>query len=214
MSKIGLLGGTFNPIHIGHLRIAEEAREGLGLEQVVFIPAHIPPHKQPEGVIDSSHRLAMTSLAVQDHEAFIVSDIEADRPEKSFSLYTIRHFLRELDKQDELFFILGADAFAEITTWHRWMEVLPMCHFAVLNRPGHPLKKPEDAMPAAFAERYRDLGDGVYQMKEGARLIFLPMTPLDISASDLRLRLREGRSARYLIPDPVLDYIEKNGLYT
>ncbi len=213
MNRIGLLGGSFNPIHIGHLRVAEEVREALELSRVVFIPLHVPPHKEPGEIIATHHRLAMAELAIEDNDAFAVSDIETKREDKSYTLYTLRHFLKELPPGGELFFILGTDAFAEITTWHRWREVLPMCHFVVMSRPGKSFAQPGDAMPAAYAERYRDKGDGVWQMKEGARLIFLPVTPLEISSSDIRRRLRAGGSVRYLVPDPAIGYLEQHGLY-
>jgi nicotinate-nucleotide adenylyltransferase len=213
MPRVGLFGGTFNPVHLAHLRAAEEAREALALDQVVFVPAHLPPHKDAEGISDAEHRSAMVRLAIADQDAFSVSDVELKRPEKSYSLYTIRHFRKELGAAAEIFFLTGADAFAEIATWHRWREVLPMCHFVVLSRPGHALAKPVDVLPAAFAERYRPTGDGAYAMKEGARLIFLPITGLDISSSDIRRRLHEGKSVWYLVPDTVIGYIEQHGLY-
>jgi len=213
MQKVGLFGGTFNPVHLAHLRAAEEAREALALDKVIFIPSHIPPHKDAEGVSDSEHRLAMTRLAVADQDKFEVSDVEAKRPEKSFTLYTVRHFRKELGSDAEIYWLTGTDAFAEITTWHRWREVLPMCHFVVLTRPGHLLARPIDVLPAAFAERYRPAGEGVWAMKEGARLIFLPMTGLDISSSDIRRRLAAGKSVWYLVPDTVIGYIEQYGLY-
>ncbi len=213
MLRVGLLGGTFNPIHLAHLRAAEEAREALQLDRVIFIPAHLPPHKDAEGISDTEHRLAMVRLAIADQDAFDVSDVETKRAEKSYTLYTIRHFRKELGPATEIFFLTGADAFAEISTWHRWREVLPMCHFVVLTRPGHVIAKPVDALPAAFAERYRPTGPGTYAMKEGPRLVFLPMTGLDISSSDIRRRLREGKSIWYLVPDTVIGYIEQHGLY-
>lgn len=213
MKRTGLLGGSFNPIHVGHLRVAEEVREVLDLTRIIFIPLHVPPHKEPGDIIATRHRLAMAELAAEDNEAFFVSDIETRRDDKSYTLYTLRHFLKELPADGELFFIMGTDAFAEITTWHRWREVLPMCHFVVMSRPGKSFTHPGEAMPAAYAERYRDQGDGVWQMKEGARLIFLPVTPLTISSSDIRRHLQAGRSVRYLVPDPTIGYIEQHGLY-
>jgi len=213
MQRLGLFGGTFNPVHIGHLRVAEEVREELSLERVIFIPSYIPPHKQSVEIVAPEHRLAMVRLAVAEHEAFGASDLEIQRADKSYSIFTLRHFSRELAKSGELFFILGADAFAEITTWHRWMEVLPMAHFVIMTRPHHVLTRPLDALPAAYAERYTEQTPGRYQMQEGARLIFLPVTGLDISSSDIRRRIGEKRSIRYLMPDTVARYIQEHGLY-
>lgn len=213
MKRTGILGGTFNPIHFAHLRVAEEVREALTLDKVIFVPAHIPPHKKNSEISDTDHRLAMVELAIEDQEGFSLSDVEMRRPEKSYSLYTIRHFLKELGNENELYFIIGGDAFADITAWHRWMEVLPLCHFVVNTRPRHHLQHPRDALPAAYAERYREQGHGVFQMKEGPQLIFVPITDLDISSTAIRKIVKAGLSIRYLTPDPVIGYIEQHELY-
>jgi len=213
MRRIGLFGGTFNPIHLGHLRVAEEAREALNLAQVVFIPAADPPHKEREGIAPFADRLAMVRLAVAEHPGFAVSDCEAERDAPSYSLYTIRRFREEAGGESDIFFIIGADAFAEITTWHRWEEVLAETTFVLMTRPGHEVKNPADALPAAQAVRYRDCGEGRFVRDGGGGVIFLPVSRLEISASDLRRRVREGRSAHFLTPPAVLRYLAEHRLY-
>jgi len=187
MHRVGLFGGTFNPIHFGHLRVAEEVREMLGLHRVWFVPAADPPHKE--------------------------GDFEATRDQTSYSLYTIAHYRELLGKQATIFFIIGADAFAEITTWHRWQEVLTACHFAVMTRPGSQIARPADAVPAQFAQTYTDLGGGKYRQSSGMEIVFLPVTELAISSSDIRRHRRDGRSICFLTPPPVADYIRENDLY-
>jgi nicotinate-nucleotide adenylyltransferase len=211
--RLGLFGGTFNPIHWGHLRVAEEVREAVGLDRVAFVVAADPPHKEGSHIVTVAHRLAMVRLAVEGNPVFAVSDFEATRTEKSYSLYTIRHFRQTLAASDELFFIIGADAFAEITTWHRWQEVLAEAHFVVMTRPGSKVTRPTDAMPSDFAVRYCPVGEGAYTMEGGHGLHFLPVTGLDIASSDLRQRVRNRRSIRYLTTAAVEQYIEGNRLY-
>ena len=213
MHRVGLFGGTFNPIHFGHLRVAEEVREMLGLHRVWFVPAADPPHKEGGQIIPVGHRMEMARLALHRHPQFQVSDFEATRDQTSYSLYTIAHYRELLGKQATIFFIIGADAFAEITTWHRWQEVLTACHFAVMTRPGSQIARPADAVPAQFAQTYTDLGGGKYRQSSGMEIVFLPVTELAISSSDIRRHRRDGRSICFLTPPPVADYIRENDLY-
>jgi nicotinate-nucleotide adenylyltransferase len=213
MEKLGLFGGSFNPIHTGHLRAAEEVREALGLDRVIFVPAADPPHKAPAELAPVAHRLAMARLATAQHKAFEVSDFEAARPEKSYSIFTIQHFRETAAAGSALFFLVGADAFAEIATWRRWREALAAAIFVVMTRPGSRVAKPADALPADFAARYKKQATGVYATPAGARLLFQPVTGLDIASSDIRRRLAEGRSIRYLVPNTVAHYIAAHRLY-
>jgi nicotinate-nucleotide adenylyltransferase len=180
---------------------------------VIFIPSADPPHKDLADIAPAAHRLAMTRLAVERHPAFEASDFEATRGEKSYSLYTIEHFRAALGPAAEIFFIIGADAFAEIATWHRWREVLAAASFIVMTRPGARVASPGDAMPAEVAALYREAGGGWFVRDDGTALLFLPVTGLDIAASDIRRRVRAGRSIRYLAPDAVADYIYAQRLY-
>ncbi|NLH49897.1 MAG: nicotinate-nucleotide adenylyltransferase [Myxococcales bacterium] len=212
MRRIGLFGGTFNPIHLGHLRVAEEVREAQALDRVIFIPAADPPHKNGLAIIPVAHRLAMTRLAVTDDPSFAVSDFEANRAEKSFSLYTIRHF-RETTPAARLFFIIGADAFAEITTWHRWEEVIREVSFVVMTRPGSRIGHPAEALPKEWAGRIETVSESLYHVDNKEEIIFQPVTSLEISSSDIRRRRQEGGSIRFLVSPAVEDYIRVNHLY-
>ena len=186
--RLGLLGGTFDPIHLGHLRAAETAREGLGLEQVTFVPAHVPPHRQ--SISSALDRYAMVSLATQGHPLFAPSDIEVRRDGPSYTVDTVRA-LRAARPDDTLVLVLGSDAYAELETWHQPEAILEACEIAVLARPG-------EATPSAAAR---------------GRVHHLEGPVLPISSTVIRRRVAEGCSIRYLVPDGVADYIEKRRLY-
>jgi nicotinate-nucleotide adenylyltransferase len=194
--RLGLLGGTFDPIHTGHLLIAEVARHALSLDQVVFVPAGDPPHKG-ESVTAAEHRYAMVLLATADHPAFRVTRREMERAGPSYSLTTIREFRQKLGDSAELFFLTGADAMLEIRTWYCWQEVLRECRFAALARPGFDSAALLGLLP-------NDLRDQV---------VLLQAPGLDISSTEVRDRVRGGEPIRYLVPAPVESYIRKHGLY-
>lgn len=194
--RLGLLGGTFDPVHIGHLLIAEAARSTLSLDQVAFIPAGDPPHKGG-AVTPAEHRYAMALLATAANEAFVVSRRELERSGPSYSLTTIREYRREVGPEGELFFIAGGDAMLEIRTWYRWQEVLRECRFAALARPGFEVAR----LLAALPEDLR------------GRIDLLPAPAFDISSTDIRDRVRRGEPIRYLVPEPVAVYIRKHALY-
>jgi nicotinate-nucleotide adenylyltransferase len=194
--RVGLLGGTFDPIHVGHLMIAEVARAALALDRVVFIPAGDPPHKG-ESVTDAEHRYAMALLATGDHPAFLVSRRELEREGPSYSLTTIGEYREEVGPTGELFFIAGADTLVEIRTWHRWEEVLQTCRFAALARPGSDFTVLLEAVPKQYHSR-----------------IHLVTGPgLAVSSTDVRARVRAGEPIRYLVPEAVDVYIRKYQLY-
>ena len=212
--KWGLFGGTFDPIHTGHLRAAEELAETLGLDAVIFIPAALPPHKTDRDITPFEHRLAMTRLAVEGNDRFSVSDIEARREGKSYSIDTVRHFLGEDNRRPELFFITGQDAFNAITTWRDWKMLLDLCHFAVMTRPGYSNGGLHRILPdeVAAAHAWDEKREG-FVNPQGKGIFFRKTTFMDISASDIRKRVASGRSIRYLTPDPVVRYIEVRRLY-
>jgi nicotinate-nucleotide adenylyltransferase len=211
--RIGLFGGTFNPIHLGHLRGAEEVRESFGLRTVVFIPAALPPHKSPEEVAEVKHRLEMVRLAVTTNSSFSLSDVEIKRPGRSYSIDTIRHF-REEYPEGHLYFILGGDAFTEIETWKEFRSLFSLCNFIVMARPGF-WKTPLPAqLPEALKQvlRYdREVSGWVHN--SGHTLHFQEITFLDISSTKVRELLERGESVRYLIPGEVGAYIRRYGLY-
>jgi nicotinate-nucleotide adenylyltransferase len=197
--RLGILGGTFDPIHFGHLLAAEEARVALHLNQVLLVPAGDPPHKPDEAVSPAAHRLAMIRLAIADNSALAISTMDLDRPGPHFSVDTI-HLLRQewgTDAQDT-FFIMGADSLSQLPTWHQPERLIELCRLAVAARPG-----------------YRaDLG-GLEAALPGlkGRVDWLEMPVLDISSSDLRRRIEEGRSIRYQTPAAVAEYVAEHGLY-
>lgn len=212
--KWGLFGGTFDPIHCGHLRAAQELITLLNLDRVIFIPASEPPHKTACVITPFEHRLQMLRLAIEDNNQFSLSDVESLRPGKSYSIDTVRHFLDSHDGSLELYFITGQDAFDAITTWHKWEELLPLCHFAVMTRPGFENKGLAHILPQDVAARFvYDQEKDLFKDPRGGSVLFRKTTFLDISSSDIRERLHQGQSIRYLTLDTVIRYIETNRLY-
>lgn len=214
---LGLLGGTFDPIHLGHLRLAEEAREALGLARVRLIPAGQPPHRDTP-LSSSADRLAMARLAAAGNPALEVDDGEIRAATRSYTVLTLERLRAELGAERPLVLILGADAFQGLPTWHRWQELFALTHIAVANRPGyapHGRRWPGVLSPEldeACAGRMSTDPARIAAAPAGLVIPF-DMTPLDISASLVRDLLAGGHSARYLLPDSVLDYIGLHHLY-
>ena len=209
---MGLFGGTFNPVHLGHLRGAEEIRQFFDLEEVIFIPAAIPPHKKTEGITDASHRLDMVQLALRANPCFSASDIELKRRGKSYSIDTIRYF-KEIHA-GPLFFILGGDAFFEIETWRQFKELFSLCHFIVMTRPDSRRSARVLDLPDSLASFFRyDPATEAWLHLSGNRLYLKEITFLDISSTKIRRWIGRGESVRYLIPGEVETYIRKEGLY-
>ena len=198
MARIGLLGGTFNPPHLGHLVCAQEAHEQLGLDRVVFVPVNAPPHKTVEADPGVEHRVALCREAVEGDARFEVSRIEADVPGPSFTVDTLRR-LHDRQPEDHLTFILGGDQAREIPAWREPEAILALATLGVAER--------ENVRRAEIA--------GCVSSVAGAkdRMTFFDMPRIDLSSSLIRRRVAEGRSVRYLVPDRVADYIEREGLY-
>jgi nicotinate-nucleotide adenylyltransferase len=188
--RLGLLGGSFDPIHFGHLRAAENAREALGLGQVRFIPAGEPPHKPKGGLSAAEDRLAMVRLATASNPAFTVSDLEVRRDGPSYTLHTLLAIAAEPEGH-EIFLIVGSDTLSEMESWREPQRIFGLCTVAVAARPGARAGGP----PA------------------GARVVTVPGPELPLSATAVRERARGGGSVRYLVPDAVADYIETRRLY-
>ncbi len=186
--KIGILGGTFNPVHIGHLILAEEAREKLSLDKVIFIPANLPPHKDDVDIADPQARLRMLKLAVKGNKHFTVSDIEIKRSGRSYTIDTIKA-LKDKYKNDELYFIIGSDLLKYLEGWKDLNEIFKIVKFIAATRPGYPLEN----IPA-------------YIKTLGIRAV-------DISGFSVRQCVKEGKSFRYLVPEAVFEYINKTKLY-
>jgi nicotinate-nucleotide adenylyltransferase len=212
--RIGLFGGTFNPIHTGHLRSAEEIRELFELKRIVFIPSAIPPHKDEMGIISPSHRIEMVNLAIEGNPDFSSSDIEIKRSGKSYSIETINHFKMMHGSDLVLFFIMGMDAFIDISTWKDCVYLFSCSNFVVTTRPGYHRIKLEDILP------FDVVRDFSYHPEEdrfihtsNLSLYFRDITHLDISSSMIRKRIKEELSIRYLLPERVIEYIKVNGIY-
>jgi nicotinate-nucleotide adenylyltransferase len=186
--RIGILGGTFNPIHIGHLILAEEARERLGLGKVIFVPTYLPPHKDNSDIAPCQHRLTMIKLATSGNKYFSVSDIEIKRNGLSYTIDTLREF-ENLYPKDELYFIIGSDLLKYLDEWKDLNEIIKMVRFIVVTRPAYPLEK----IPSYIST--------------------VPIRAVDISAFEIRRCIKESRSFRYLVPEAVFKYIVKNKLY-
>lgn len=215
--KIGILGGTFNPIHYGHLAAAEEVRERLKLDRIQFIPSFIPPHKQEEDLPSADQRMAMVRLAIAGTDSFEASDIEITRGGKSYTIDTIETVRRSY-RDAELYFITGLDSFLDIQTWKEWERLLTICCFVVLSRPGYSfsrLKKLDFMRAAANELETLDTGTETERVIETAvSSVFLESIPLyDISSTDIRKRIRENRTVKYLLPEPVETYIIQHKLY-
>ena len=197
MERYGIMGGTFNPIHLAHLYIAYEAKEQLNLDTIIFMPAGNPPHKKNNSIIDSSFRLDMVKLAIEDYEDFIVSSYEIEKKGLSFTYET----LKALKKDDvELYFIAGGDSLMDIEKWKNPEQILTDCKFVVFNR-------------GQFSMEELDKQKIKLEKKYNAKIILLNIANIDISASMIRRRLEEGKRVDFFLPNKVLKYIVDNRLY-
>lgn len=207
--RIGLLGGTFNPVHIGHLRAALEVAEFMALDQLRLIPSARPPHRNtPQATAEQ--RLAMVQLAVAGEPRLTVDDRELRRDKPSYTVDTLESVRAELAADDQLFLLLGWDAFCGLPSWHRWQELLEHCHLLVLQRPDADSEAPEALRDLLAA---RSVSDPLSLLGAGGQISFIWQTPLAISATQIRHLLATDRSARYLLPDAVLAYIQAHDLY-
>lgn len=198
---LGILGGTFDPIHLGHLRLAEEVREGLNLKRVHFVPSAVPPHR-PQPALGPDERLALVQAAIADHPGFIADGRELERQGISYTVDTLKSFAAEFPEHHRVL-ILGMDAFNGLLRWHRWQELFDWAHIAVASRPGA-VTTGEAA--ALLAER-RLRPDQLAQQRAGG-IVALEITRLDISATAIRAALGAGRSVRYLVPDCLLNPLQ------
>jgi nicotinate-nucleotide adenylyltransferase len=213
--RIGLLGGTFNPIHRGHLRAAEEVRLRFALSRVLFIPSYLPPHKQAADMASPEDRFAMVELALRARRRLVASALEIEAREKSYSIITLNK-LKALYPDALIFFILGVDAFLEIETWKSYRDVLEQCRFIVISRPGFDLSLALAALPAEYAGRIYDCpraGSIGEELLSRFRIFLVEIKALDISSTDIRRRVKEGRPIRGLVPGAVEEYIRQKKLY-
>ncbi|MCZ6681248.1 MAG: nicotinate-nucleotide adenylyltransferase [Candidatus Poribacteria bacterium] len=191
--KIGIMGGTFNPIHYAHLLSAEQVRDGLSYDKILFIPSARPPHKDLRDIIHPEHRYQMTCLATADNPYFEVSRIELDRVGPSYAIQTFKELQAFYGEGCELAWIMGADSLIDFKIWKDFDELLDICHFIATTRPNYRF----DEVPPELRNRIQ----------------FFSITAFDISATEIRERIRAGRSIRYIVPNAVAAYIERHQLY-
>ncbi len=208
--RIGIFGGTFNPVHIGHLRPVEEARIYFNLNKVIFIPAKIPPHKNINNVVSPFERLKILKLAVEDNPFFEVSDIELHFEGKSFTYNTLIK-LTQLFHLDDLYLIIGKDSFYSFKTWHRWNEILKMVNLIVLNRKISEKDYPDELEFAKSLGYNRK--ENFYENSYNKTLQFFNNSIIEVSSTKIRENFKSGISNRYLIPEKALQYIIKKNLY-
>ncbi len=209
---IGIFGGSFNPIHVGHLIVAEEVFLQRALSKVIFVPTGVSPHKESSDLIDSSHRFNMVKIAISDNEHFEVSDLEIKRSGKSYTIDTIRSFKEIYGGKDNLYLIVGTDMLSEISTWKDIGTLAEMCNFIVVNR--FPVTINGNLSEYPFGKRGLN-GINLFSKEKLAEIerLKVPIPPIGISSTEIRERLRCGRSVKYLVPQCVEDYIKANDLY-
>ncbi|WP_433737306.1 nicotinate-nucleotide adenylyltransferase [Pseudomonas putida] len=207
--RIGVLGGTFDPVHVGHLRGALEVAESLALDELRLVPSARPPHRDMPQV-SAKDRLAMVQCAVAGVAPLVVDARELQRDKPSYTIDTLELMRAELAAQDQVFLLLGWDAFCGLPTWHRWEELLQHCHILVLQRPDAD-SEPPDALRNLLAAR--SVSDPLALKGPSGQIAFVWQTPLAVSATQIRQLLASGKSVRFLVPDAVLAYIDAHGLY-
>jgi nicotinate-nucleotide adenylyltransferase len=203
---IGVFGGTFDPVHLGHLRIAEEVRETFSLDRVYFVPARVQPLKVAAGCAGADERVRMLKMSLAGNAFFRASSIEIKRGGISYSIDTVRHFARRFG---QIYFIMGMDAFLDIGRWKDWPELLSTADLVVMVRPGMEFS----GFPAGLKRQVRKVGEATYEHASGRRIYMLRITQLDISSTRIRELARTGRSIKYLVSASVERYIISRGLY-
>ncbi|MBT8370085.1 MAG: nicotinate-nucleotide adenylyltransferase [Deltaproteobacteria bacterium] len=219
--RIGLFGGTFNPVHLGHLRAALEVKEGFGLEEIVMIPAALPPHKMPGMVADAADRLAMLNLAIEDTSGLNASDVELKRFGPSYTIDTVYHFKHSLPDNSMIYLIMGLDSFLEVDTWKSHEELLAQLPLVVINRPNPNGLTSNDAwkimadflLSKISTDYVFSRSSSCYVAKNKQPIYVFEVTALDISSTRIRQMIKEGQSIGYLVPPKVADFINSRGLY-
>jgi len=217
--RLGLLGGSFNPVHNGHLTIARQAREALGLDRILFVPTSHPPHKPTGSLAPSQDRYEMVRLAIASDPTLAISDVEIRRQGKSYSIDTIRLLQQEYGAQTQLFFLIGLDAFLDFPSWRDPLTLLTLCRFVILSRPGLSFRSLSTVplLPPIPFTSLADLDAGRISRIEAPLgtqgLICLKLPPCPISASDIRARIRQGLPTANLLPPLVESYILQHHLY-
>jgi len=211
--RLGILGGTFNPIHLAHLQIARDVLAACRLDRVLFVPAADPPHKPVADNTAFRHRLAMVDAAIADEPLFFSTDLEARRKGKSYSVETLQQ-LKQQDPEGQLYFIIGLDSYRDIASWREYSRLFELAQLVVVNRPGVQIGDPLEALPVAMRDNFcYDAAVNKMRHKSGNYVIFLKETKLDISSTNIRRRAAAGLSIGNLVPAAVADYISRHALY-
>jgi len=210
--RLGILGGTFDPIHLGHLRLAEEVGEAFNLEKVYILPAASPPHKGNKTVTSFHHRFEMARRATEGSSLLVAFDLEGRRKGLSYSVETLAEFHRIYPFDLELFFMVGIDAFLEIETWKDFRSLFDYAHFVVIQRPGYPAVKIDEYL-SSLGISFKKEDEGRFIGPSGHEVIYFEPTLMDISSTEIRDKVCAGNSIRYLVPESVRRYIMENGLY-
>lgn len=212
MQLIGLLGGTFNPIHFGHLRMAQELAEALNLAEIRFIPAANPPHKAAP-TVSAQQRAEMVQLAIADNSLLKLDTRELNRQGASYTIDTLISVREELGESVSICLMMGSDAFTKLDSWHRWNELLNYCHIILVQRPSSQSQaKLSEQLTALLSEHYTENVDDLAEKTTGY-MHMQQITAQDISATHIREKLASGKSAKYLVPNAVLAYIQQHQLY-
>jgi nicotinate-nucleotide adenylyltransferase len=213
--RLGFFGGTFNPIHRGHVIAAAQVRKRFSLERILFVPSFIPPHKTTREIASAEDRMAMVEIALRRRTRLVPSAVEIEAGGRSYSIRTLER-LRDLYPGTRIFFLLGVDAFLEIETWREWKRVLETCFFIVMNRPGCRLDAAARVLGPEFEDTIKDVGASG-RIREAwfsrYRIFLVPIRAADISSTDIRRRIHEGASIDGLVPPRVAEYIRARGLY-
>lgn len=213
--KIGLFGGTFNPIHSGHIKAAGVVQRIFTLDKILFIPSSIPPHKESEKIVSPGHRFKMVELAVENTASFVASPIEIEEKGTSYSILTLQK-ISKIYPEALFFFILGIDAFLEIDTWKNHERVLEQCKFVVISRKGYRLEDAKNVLDRKYASGMCDLSVSERIRKNldlSYKIFLLPFDALDIASTEIRGRLKKKLPITHMVSEPVADYIFKNNLY-
>ncbi len=219
--RIGLFGGTFNPVHLGHLRAALEVKEGFELSKIFLIPAALPPHKIPGDVVDVGDRLQMLNLALEDTVEISVSDIELKRSGPSYTIDSVKYFKSTLSEKSQIYLIMGLDAFLEIDSWKSYDELLQQVSIIVINRPkkdrlfsGDGWERLDEYLTSGISGDYKFCeSHSCYQSPDKQPIFIFEVTALDISSTKIRSLIKAGRSIGYLVPSKTAEFIKSRGLY-
>jgi len=221
LKRIGLFGGTFNPIHLGHVQVVREVKTGFGLDNILIIPSALPPHKELNGVVDAEDRLEMIRLAFSDDPNFVISDVELKRSGPSYTIDTVRHFKSISPENTELYLIVGLDAFLEIDTWKSYNDLFLLIPFIVMSRTINQENSAElewkslnNYLQSKISKGYTfSFAQSSFLHDKKQPVCVFNVTPVDISSTTIRKRIKNGRSIKRLVPEIIENFINAKGLY-